>query len=128
MKKLFKSRWFWITAGVLVIGVSIFGMVQKQKGTVHKVTLATARTKDVVQKVKALKGAMGYNAATGEYEDLMKSGVIDPAKVTRTALQNAASVAGLLLTTEVLIAELPQKAEAPMPGGDHHGGGMDGMM
>jgi len=82
----------------------------------------------VVQKVKALKGSMGYNAATGEYEDLMKAGVIDPAKVTRTALQNAASVAGLLLTTEVLIAELPQKAEAPAPGGDHHGGGMDGMM
>ncbi len=82
----------------------------------------------VVQKVKSLKGAMGYNAATGEYEDLMKSGVIDPAKVTRTALQNAASVAGLLLTTEVLIAELPQKAEAPMPGGDHHDGGMGGMM
>jgi chaperonin GroEL len=61
----------------------------------------------VVQNVKAKKGAVGYNAQTGEYEDLMKAGVIDPTKVTRTALQNAASVAGLLLTTEVLIAELP---------------------
>jgi chaperonin GroEL len=80
----------------------------------------------VVQKVKALKGAMGYNAATGEYEDLMKAGVIDPTKVTRTALQNAASVAGLLLTTEVLIAELPDKKEAP--GGGGHGGGMEDMM
>ena len=81
----------------------------------------------VVQKVKSLKGSMGYNAATGEYEDLMKAGVIDPAKVTRTALQNAASVAGLLLTTEVLIAEIPEKKEAPMPGGGH-GGGMEDMM
>ena len=70
---------------------------------------------------------MGYNAATGEYEDLMKAGVIDPTKVTRTALQNAASVAGLLLTTEVLIAEIPEKKEAPMGGGGH-GGGMEDMM
>jgi len=82
----------------------------------------------VVQKVKSLKGSMGYNAATGEYEDLMKAGVIDPAKVTRTALQNAASVAGLLLTTEVLIAEIPEKKEAPMGGGGGHGGGMEDMM
>ncbi len=80
----------------------------------------------VVQKVKSLKGSMGYNAATGEYEDLMKAGVIDPTKVTRTALQNAASVAGLLLTTEVLIAEIPEKKDAPMGGG--HGGGMEDMM
>ncbi len=80
----------------------------------------------VVQKVKSLKGSMGYNAATGEYEDLMKAGVIDPTKVTRTALQNAASVAGLLLTTEVLIAEIPEKKDSPMGGG--HGGGMEDMM
>jgi chaperonin GroEL len=79
----------------------------------------------VVQKVKSLKGAHGYNAATGEYEDLMKAGVIDPAKVTRTALQNAASVAGLLLTTEVLIAELPEKKDAAPAGAGH---GMDDMM
>jgi chaperonin GroEL len=81
----------------------------------------------VVQKVKSLKGSMGYNAATNDYEDLMKAGVIDPTKVTRTALQNAASVAGLLLTTEVLIAEIPEKKEAPMGGGGH-GGGMEDMM
>jgi chaperonin GroEL len=79
----------------------------------------------VVQKVKSLKGGNGYNASTGDYEDLMKAGVIDPAKVTRTALQNAASVAGLLLTTEVLIAELPEKKEAAGAGAGHD---MDGMM
>jgi len=62
----------------------------------------------------------GFNAATGEYEDLVKSGVIDPAKVARTALQDAASVASLLITTEALVAELP-KAEksAPMPAMDY---------
>jgi len=74
----------------------------------------------VVQHVRAKKGSVGYNAATGEYEDLMKAGIIDPAKVTRTALQNAASIAGLLLTTEVLIAELPEESSAG-------GGGHDGM-
>jgi len=73
----------------------------------------------VVQHVRAKKGAVGYNAATGEYEDLMKAGVIDPTKVTRTALQNAASIAGLLLTTEVLIAELPDDAPAGNGGGGH---------
>ena len=68
----------------------------------------------------------GYNAATGKFEDLVKAGVIDPTKVTRTALQNAASIAGLLLTTEALVAEIPEpKAAAPAGGG--HGGGMDGM-
>src|ERR1700728_2144428 len=68
----------------------------------------------------------GYNAATGKFEDLVKAGVIDPTKVTRTALQNAASIAGLLLTTEALISEIPEpKAAAPAGGG--HGGGMDGM-
>ncbi len=77
----------------------------------------------VVQNVKSKKGAVGYNAETGEYEDLLKAGVIDPTKVVRTALQNAASVAGLLLTTEVLIAELPK--EDSQAG---HGGGMGGDM
>jgi chaperonin GroEL len=67
----------------------------------------------------------GYNALTGKFEDLVKSGVIDPTKVTRTALQNAASIAALLLTTEALVVELPEpKAAAPAGG---HGGGMDGM-
>ncbi len=68
----------------------------------------------------------GYNAATNEFEDLVKAGVIDPTKVTRTALQNAASIAGLLLTTEALISEIPEPKAAPA-GGGHGGGGMDGM-
>jgi chaperonin GroEL len=75
----------------------------------------------VVQNVKAKKGNVGYNAESGVYEDLLKAGVIDPTKVTRCALQNAASVAALLLTTEVLIAELPEDDKAPAggaPGGD----------
>ena len=79
----------------------------------------------VVEKVRQGKDGFGFNAATGEYEDLIKAGVIDPKKVTRTALQNAASVASLLLTTECAIAEKPEpKKDAPMPGGM---GGMDGM-
>ena len=71
----------------------------------------------VVQNVRAKKGAVGYNAETGEYEDLLKAGVIDPTKVTRCALQNASSVASLLLTTEVLIAELPEPEKKAAPGG-----------
>ena len=67
----------------------------------------------------------GYNAQTGAFEDLVKAGVIDPTKVTRTALQNAASIAALLLTTEALIVEIPEAKAAPAGGG--HGGGMDGM-
>jgi len=83
----------------------------------------------VVEKVRAGKDAFGFNAATGEYEDLNKAGVIDPKKVTRTALQNAASVASLLLTTECAVTEKPEpKKDAPMPGGGMGGmGGMDGM-
>ena len=69
----------------------------------------------------------GYNAGTGVYEDLVKAGVIDPTKVTRTALQNAASISGLLLTTEAIIAEIPEKKEAAGGGGHSHGGGMEGM-
>jgi chaperonin GroEL len=80
----------------------------------------------VVQEVKKRKGNEGYNVSTGVYEDLVKAGVVDPKKVTRTALQNAASIAGLLLTTECLVTEIPEKEKpAPMPGG--HGGGMGGM-
>ena len=83
----------------------------------------------VVEQVRAGKDGFGFNAATGEYEDLIKAGVIDPKKVTRTALQNAASVASLLLTTECAIAEKPEpKKDAPaMPGGMGGMGGMDGM-
>ena len=69
--------------------------------------------------------AIGYNARTGDYGDLMQMGVIDPTKVTRSALQNAASVASLLLTTEAMVAEIPKK-EAPAPAGGP-GGGMGGM-
>jgi len=81
----------------------------------------------VVAKVLDGQGPFGLNVETGEYEDLIKAGVIDPAKVTRAALQNAASVAGLLLTTEALVSEIPEKKQAPAmpPGGDM--GGMDGM-
>ena len=72
----------------------------------------------VVEKVRQLKGANGLNAATGDYEDLVKKGVIDAAKVTRSALQNAASIAALFLTTECVIADKPEKESAPaMPGG-----------
>jgi chaperonin GroEL len=81
----------------------------------------------IVEAVKKAKGNDGYNVATGEYEDLVKAGIVDPKKVTRSALQNAASIAGLLLTTECLITDAPEKDKpAPMPGGGH-GGGMGGM-
>jgi chaperonin GroEL len=84
----------------------------------------------VVEKVKASKGASGFNAETGEFEDLMKSGIIDPTKVTRFALQNASSVAALLLTTEAMVAEKPkEKEDMPMmPPGGGGMGGMGGMM
>jgi chaperonin GroEL len=80
----------------------------------------------IVQEVKRRKGNDGYNVATGEYVDLVKAGVVDPKKVTRTALQNAASIAALLLTTECLITEVPEK-EKPAPAGGHGGHGMGGM-
>jgi len=80
----------------------------------------------IVDKVKKAKANEGYNVATGNYEDLVKAGVVDPKKVTRSALQNAASIAGLLLTTECLITDLPEK-EKPAPGGGGHGGGMGDM-
>ena len=80
----------------------------------------------IVDKVKKAKGNEGYNVATGNYEDLVKAGVVDPKKVTRSALQNAASIAGLLLTTECLITDLPEK-DKPAPGGGGHGGGMGDM-
>jgi chaperonin GroEL len=80
----------------------------------------------VIGKIRDSKDThFGYNAGTDVYEDLVKAGVIDPTKVTRTALQNAASIAGLMLTTEAMISEIPEKKEAPAGGG--HGGGMDGM-
>jgi chaperonin GroEL len=81
----------------------------------------------IVGKIRDSKDPnFGYNAQTGEFEDLVKAGVIDPTKVTRTALQNAGSIAALMLTTEALVSELPEEKKEPaMPGG--HGGGMGGM-
>jgi chaperonin GroEL len=80
----------------------------------------------VVEKVRTHDNAnWGYNAQTDQYEDLVKSGVIDPTKVTRTALQNAASIASLMLTTEAMIAEIPEKKSAPAGGGGHGPEGMD---
>src|SRR5712672_2148775 len=80
----------------------------------------------IVQEVKKRKGNEGYTVATGEYTDLVKAGIVDPTKVTRSALQNAASISGLLLTTEAIVTELPEKEKTPpMPGGGM--GGMGGM-
>jgi len=73
----------------------------------------------VCEKVLAMKGNEGYNALTDTYEDLVKSGVIDPTKVTRTALANAASVATLLLTSDALVADAPKKGKGGGHGGDH---------
>jgi len=74
----------------------------------------------IVERVKSEKQGIGFNAATEQFEDMVKAGVVDPAKVTRTALQNAASIAGMLLTTEAVISEIPKKEKAPAmpPGGD----------
>jgi chaperonin GroEL len=80
----------------------------------------------VVERVRNDKNDnFGFNAQTEAFEDLVKAGVIDPAKVTRTALQNAASIAGLMLTTEAMVSEIPEEDKAPMPGGM---GGMGGGM
>ncbi|MGR4111246.1 hypothetical protein K8Q20_29455 [Klebsiella pneumoniae] len=77
----------------------------------------------IVANVKAGEGSYGYNAATGEFGDMIAMGILDPTKVTRSALQHAASVAGLAITTEVVVAEVPKKEEPAMPGA----GGMGGM-
>ncbi len=81
----------------------------------------------IVSNVKTNTSGHGYNVATDKYEDLIASGVVDPTKVTRSALQNAASIAGLLLTTEALITDLPEKEAAGGGHGHDHGGGMGGM-
>ncbi len=86
----------------------------------------------IVEHVKKASGNEGYNVATGKYTDLIADGVVDPTKVTRSALQNAASISGLLLTTECVITDLPEPAAADGGGGHDHGmggmGGMGGMM
>ncbi len=82
----------------------------------------------VLNKVKESKGNFGWNAATGEYGDMVEMGILDPTKVTRTALQNAASIAGLMITTEAMVAEMPKEEEKMMPGGrPGMGGDMDMM-
>ena len=87
----------------------------------------------VVEKVKKAKGSQGFNAQTEEYEDLVEAGVLDPTKVVRIALQNASSIASLMLTTEALVSEIPEEksdAGAGMPAGGGMGGmggGMGGM-
>ncbi|HEY5701102.1 MAG TPA: chaperonin GroEL [Gammaproteobacteria bacterium] len=86
---------------------------------------AGAESSVVLNKVAEGKANFGFNAATGEFEDMIEAGILDPTKVVRAALQNAASIAGLMITTEAMVAELP-KEETPMPGGDM--GGMGGMM
>jgi chaperonin GroEL len=77
----------------------------------------------VVGEVERMKGNKGFNAVTGQFEDLTAAGIIDPTKVVRTALQNAASISGLLLTTDAAVTELPEpkkKGGPPMPGGDDY--------
>ena len=81
----------------------------------------------VVAKLKESKGDEGFNAATDTYEDLVKAGVIDPAKVVRNALQNASSIASLLLTTEALVSEIPEEKKEAAGAGMPGGGGMGGM-
>jgi chaperonin GroEL len=94
----------------------------------HIAANAGAEGSIVVAKVKELKQDEGYNAATETYEDLVKAGVIDPAKVVRNALQNASSIASLLLTTEALVSEIPEeKKEAAGHAHGGPGGGMGGM-
>ena len=80
----------------------------------------------IINKIRENKGNYGYNARTDQYEDLFEAGVIDPTKVTRLALENAASIAGLLLTTECVVADVKEDAPAMPPMGG--GGGMGGMM
>jgi len=81
----------------------------------------------VVERVKKDKETMGFDAGSEKYVDMLEAGIIDPTKVTRYALQNAASVAGLMLTTEVMITEIPEEKKAPAGGHQHGGGGMEGM-
>ena len=78
----------------------------------------------VVNKIKESEGAFGYNARDDRYEDMFVAGIIDPTKVSRVALENAASIASMFLTTECVLAEIPKEAPMPMP----HQGGMGGMM
>jgi len=108
------------------LGVEILASAIQQPAEIIA-TNAGERGGMIVEQIKKAKGNMGYNALTGQIEDLVKAGVIDPTMVTRTALLNAASIAGLLLTTEAVVAEIPKK-EAPAHADGPYGGGMRGMM
>jgi len=92
------------------------------------VSNAGAEPAVIVDKVKAGKDNYGYNAATGEFGDVVEMGILDPAKVTRSAIQNAASIAALMITTEAMITDLPKEDSAPDMGGMGGMGGMPGMM
>ena len=118
-------------ASVLKVVESLTGDEATGARTVYEALVAPARHiadnaglegSVVVQRVESEKGSTGLNAATGEYVDMLKAGIIDPAKVTRAALQNAASIAALVLTTECLVADKPEKNPAPMGGGGMPGG------
>jgi len=109
------------------VGIAI-AMRAMQEPLRQIVTNAGEEGSVILNKVRDGKGNFGYNAATGEYTDMIEAGILDPTKVVRSALQNASSVAGLMITTEAMVAELP-KDEPPMGGGDMGGmGGMGGMM
>ena len=118
-------------ASVLKVVESLTGDEATGARTVYEALVAPARHiadnaglegSVVVQRVESEKGSIGLNAATGEYVDMLKAGIIDPAKVTRAALQNAASIAALVLTTECLVADKPEKNPPPMGGGGMPGG------
>src|ERR1035437_835424 len=122
-----------LAGGVAVInvGAATESEMKEKKARVedalHATRAAGVEGSVVVEEVKKRKGNEGYNVATDEYEDLVKAGIVDPKKVTRSALQNAASIAGLLLTTECLITDVPEKNKpAPMGGGAPDMGGMGG--
>ena len=111
------------------IGISI--ALKAMEAPIRQIVLnAGEEASVVVDKIKSEKGNHGFNAATSEYGDMIKMGILDPAKVTRTALQAAGSVAGLMITTEAMVSDIPEEnAGGAMPGGMPPGmGGMDGMM
>ncbi len=111
------------------IGISI--ALKSMEAPIRQIVLnAGEEASVVVDKIKSEKGNHGFNAATSEYGDMIKMGILDPAKVTRTALQAAGSVAGLMITTEAMVSDIPEEnAGGGMPGGMPPGmGGMDGMM
>lgn len=112
-----------------MIGIKIIRKALEEPGK-KIATNAGAEGSVIVQKVKGSAKGIGYNAATDEFEDMVKAGIVDPAKVTRTALENAASISSMLLTTEAIITDKPEKnPPAPaMPGGMGGGMGMPGMM